>query len=126
MEGSDRYFYEQLEALAETEGLSGRRLIVSPCDPTDDGSNQAAADGAAGRLAVAALARERVRRRAGRSLKGVDLVNAHFALYAFPLLGLIPKNVPLVVNFQGPWADEIRAESSSWKRRLVARAARHD
>jgi glycosyltransferase involved in cell wall biosynthesis len=31
--------------------------------------------------------------------------------------------VPLVVNFQGPWADEIRAESSSWKRRLVARAA---
>jgi glycosyltransferase involved in cell wall biosynthesis len=54
---------------------------------------------------------------------GVDLANAHFALYAFPLLGLIPSNVPLVVNFQGPWADEIRAESRSGKRRLVAWAA---
>ncbi|HEV7404009.1 MAG TPA: glycosyltransferase family 4 protein [Chthoniobacteraceae bacterium] len=120
--GLDRYFYEQLEALSRTGEVRGTAVVTS-CDPIDHGS-----------IKVRAMAREGAslfRRWAGARAEarrafaeGVDLVNAHFALYAFPLLSLIPKNVPLVVNFQGPWANEIRAESTSWKRRLTAGAAR--
>jgi glycogen(starch) synthase len=119
--GLDRYFYEQLQALAEKGGISGT-VLVSSCQPGEGGAfklRRMAAPGASlfGRWMG-------VRAEARRVFSAeVDLINAHFALYAFPLLGLIPKNVPLVVNFQGPWADEIRAESSAWKRRVVAFAA---
>lgn len=34
-----------------------------------------------------------------------DIVAAHFALYARPVVGLL-KGVPLVVHFHGPWASE--------------------
>ena len=39
-----------------------------------------------------------------------DLVVAHFALYAFPLLNLL-GDLPLVFHFHGPWALESSAES---------------
>ena len=38
-----------------------------------------------------------------------DLVASHFALYTYPLLGII-KKLPLVVHFHGPWADESAVE----------------
>lgn len=120
--GLDRYFYELVQALAETEGLSGT-VIVSACDPADEGAFKLRPMALPGASLWRRWAGARAEARRAFA-EGVDLVNAHFALYAFPLLGLIPKNVPLVVNFQGPWADEIRAESSSWNRRLVAWAAR--
>lgn len=41
-----------------------------------------------------------------------DLVSAHFALYAFPVLDLV-RGYPLVVHFHGPWALESAAEASS-------------
>ncbi len=41
-----------------------------------------------------------------------DVVDAHFALYAlWPLLGRLRRR-PLVVHFQGPWADESTTEGS--------------
>jgi glycogen synthase len=64
------------------------------------------------------------RRVVGRLLRErPDVINSHFALYAFPWLNLI-KGTPLVVNFQGPWADEIAAESVSIKGRVRANLAR--
>ena len=39
-----------------------------------------------------------------------DLVVAHFALYAFPLLDLL-EDLPLVFHFHGPWALESSAEN---------------
>lgn len=39
-----------------------------------------------------------------------DLVVAHFALYAFPILDLL-GDLPLVIHFHGPWALESDAES---------------
>lgn len=48
------------------------------------------------------------------------LVAAHFALYARPVLNLL-EDLPLVVHFHGPWADECRVEGSS----RLARLARH-
>ena len=41
-----------------------------------------------------------------------DLVAAHFAFYAFPVLDLV-RGYPLVVHFHGPWALESAAETAS-------------
>lgn len=61
-----------------------------------------------------------------------DLIASHFALYTFPILGLIDK-LPLVVHFHGPWAAESQVEGDSGRtlkfkkyieRRVYARADR--
>ncbi len=63
-------------------------------------------------------------RRALRDLlteKSADLISAHFALYAFPVLDIIGK-LPLVVHFHGSWALESEVEASSgFVSRLSAR-----
>jgi glycosyltransferase involved in cell wall biosynthesis len=48
-----------------------------------------------------------------RSHFSYDVVNLHFALYSLPFLSLIPKNVPIIFNFQGPWALESQWEGES-------------
>lgn len=42
--------------------------------------------------------------------KPPDAVNLHFALYSFPILDLLPKEVPVTFNFHGPWASESKQE----------------
>lgn len=51
-----------------------------------------------------------------------DVVDAHFALYAFMpvVLGGL-RNKPLVVHFQGPWADENVAAGDTSRWRMCAR-----
>lgn len=46
---------------------------------------------------------------ASRARRGVDVVDAHFAFYAFwpVVLGRL-RRYPLVIHFQGPWAEESR------------------
>lgn len=39
-----------------------------------------------------------------------DAINLHFALYSFPILDILPKNVPITFNFHGPWASESKQE----------------
>ncbi len=54
-----------------------------------------------------------------------DLITAHFALYAFPVLDLLPADVPFVMHFHGPWASEGRAEApSGWTGRVKQRIER--
>ncbi|MEB3148432.1 MAG: glycosyltransferase family 4 protein [Sphaerospermopsis sp.] len=54
-----------------------------------------------------------------------DAINLHFALYSFPILDLLPKEVPITFNFHGPWASESKEEEvnkklSIWvKKRLI-------
>ncbi|MEM7556405.1 MAG: glycosyltransferase family 4 protein [Cyanobacteria bacterium P01_A01_bin.84] len=54
-----------------------------------------------------------------------DAINLHFALYSFPILDLLPKEVPITFNFHGPWASESKQEvvnrslSLSLKRWLI-------
>lgn len=49
------------------------------------------------------------RRHAAEMATTVDVVDAHFALYALlPITTTALRRVPLVVHFQGPWADESR------------------
>jgi glycosyltransferase involved in cell wall biosynthesis len=58
----------------------------------------------------------RFARAAGESREGTPVVDAHFALYAFfpVVLGRL-RRLPLVVHFQGPWADEsLSSGASRW------------
>lgn len=48
-----------------------------------------------------------------RLLSKPDAINLHFAPYSFPLLDILPKNVPVTFNFQGPWAIESQQEGAS-------------
>jgi glycosyltransferase involved in cell wall biosynthesis len=64
-----------------------------------------------------------------RRPEDASIVDAHFALYAFlPLLLGTFRGKPLVVHFQGPWADENveTGDASSWRLRhaTCARALR--
>jgi glycosyltransferase involved in cell wall biosynthesis len=45
--------------------------------------------------------------------KDTDLINTHFSLYTWPALDLLPKEIPMVCNFQGPWAEESHQEGGS-------------
>lgn len=54
-----------------------------------------------------------------------DAINLHFALYSFPILDILPKDVPITCNFHGPWSSESQEEvnkrtfSTLIKRRLI-------
>jgi len=122
--GLDRFYYELLQALPGW-GVECRGLLVG----TD-----AAALATAGRVrafatpAQSVLGRCLAARRAVRaSLESqrFDLVVSHFALYAFPSMGLI-ADLPFVVHFQGPWAAESRIEGGGrlacWGKARVERA----
>lgn len=39
-----------------------------------------------------------------------DAINLHFALYSWPILDLLPQNIPITFNFHGPWAFESKQE----------------
>ncbi|MFM7406057.1 MAG: glycosyltransferase family 4 protein [Cuspidothrix sp.] len=39
-----------------------------------------------------------------------DAINLHFALYSFPILDILPKDIPITFNFHGPWAAESQEE----------------
>ncbi len=49
------------------------------------------------------------RQQARRMLRDTDVVAAHFAPYALPVLDLL-RNRPFIVHFHGPWASESSAE----------------
>lgn len=55
-----------------------------------------------------------------RQARRPDVVASHFALYAAPAAGLF-RDVPHVVHFHGPWADESYPE----EKRPVSHAMRH-
>ena len=42
-----------------------------------------------------------------------DAINLHFALYSFPLISCLPKNVPITFTFHGPWAFEGEKEGNN-------------
>ena len=109
--GLDRVFY------ALTRYLPGAGVDVSGYVV---GSERVAEDSGRSVRAFASK-RDPLRRRLGalrtaveRDLAGerYDLVAAHFALFAYPVLKSI-RSLPLVVHFHGPWAAESRAEGEN-------------
>ena len=106
--GVNRYYYGSSHYLSEVE-VDIRGLIT--------GSEQVAATTPQFIQVFAPtesslLNRWRGIRESVKQLKLVeyDLVVAHFALYAFPLLDLL-GDLPLVFHFHGPWALESSAEN---------------
>lgn len=95
--GLDRYFRELLEHLPESHGV----VVGSAEDPSP---RVVAVSEHSRPLPQRMLAFSRAAAKLGVR---ADLVDAHFALYAFlPMaLGRLRKK-PLVVHFQGPWAGE--------------------
>lgn len=106
--GLSRYFYEEVQALAAT-GMQGT-ACVSFCHPQEMGAIHV--------RGMADQAASLIRRWQGANhllrmcLKDEpDLINSHFALYLRPALRRVPERTPLVVNFQGPWSQEILTAS---------------
>jgi glycosyltransferase involved in cell wall biosynthesis len=49
----------------------------------------------------------------------VDAVSLHFALYSFPIMRHLPKDVPVTFTFHGPWFQESQNTAQvTWKNRL--------
>lgn len=123
--GLNRYLAELFTAL-ERAGAAPSAVVVGP-----------APDAPAG-VAVAADARSPLPRRllayARAARRPADVIDAHFALYALLPVLLRSRGVPLVVHFQGPWADESAAAGGanllavtvkrSWERAVYRRAER--
>lgn len=117
--GLERYYYELMRHLPHS-GVSVRGLVT--------GSPRVARES---RGIVSAFAPTRatllrrcrgVRHELRRALRAEpeSVVAGHFALYAAPCLDLIRAR-PFVAHFQGPWADESRAEGAG---DLMVRAKR--
>ncbi|HEV7162523.1 MAG TPA: glycosyltransferase family 4 protein [Solirubrobacteraceae bacterium] len=110
--GLDRYYHSLYEQLPEASGV-----VVGP------------AKGAPSSLT--ASAREdnplpwrmlRYWRDARRALANVQVLDAHFALYAAPLL-IGRRRVPSVFHFHGPWAEETVAAGDGSRARYAVRRA---
>ena len=119
--GLNRYFHGLCAALGR-EGVPAS-AVVTYLRPGQTGPIPVQPMAAEG---VGLLARLNGARRAALAAieDGVSLANPHFALYAWPWVRELPDHIPLVVNFHGPWADEMLAECRSWRCRLKAAAAR--
>jgi glycosyltransferase involved in cell wall biosynthesis len=99
--GLNRYLVGLFNAL-QGEGVDARALVIgpSPALPGVIGVSNGRAP-VAGRLVAMA--------RVCRSIAAeTDVVDAHFALYALPVLLTPLRRRSLVVHFQGPWAEEGR------------------
>lgn len=103
--GLDRVFFE-LFRHAPAAGLDMDAIVVSA--PQIEAPRVHVVD-----EAMSAPARIAAVGKTARSLAAsADVLSAHFALYALPLVRLARRQ-PLVVHFHGPWAAESRAEGQS-------------
>ena len=50
---------------------------------------------------------------AARQIQNADAINIHFPLYGYPVLPILPKNIPVTLTFHGPWALESKAEGAN-------------
>jgi glycosyltransferase involved in cell wall biosynthesis len=110
--GLDRYFRELFEQLPEARAVvvGGQGIVHSDRVRTVSSHERP--------LPLRLLALTRVVRREARA---ATIIDAHFALYAFvPMLLGAFRGTPVVVHFQGPWADENveSGDPSKWRLRL--------
>ncbi|MGA7704914.1 MAG: glycosyltransferase, partial [Solirubrobacteraceae bacterium] len=119
--GLDRYYRSLFEQLPEARGIA-----IGPAPDAPARIEVVGHD--AQPLALRLAGFWRAAQRAGR---GTEIVDAHFALYAFaPLLLGRLRSIPSVFHFHGPWAQESRAAGRRSRagfhaRRTLERAALH-
>lgn len=46
------------------------------------------------------------------ALANADAINLHFALYSFPILKCLPREIPVTFSFHGPWSLESQQEGA--------------
>ncbi len=110
--GLDRYYRDLLEHLPEARGIVVGRGASMPARVT----------GASAHERPLPLRLLGVWRAAQRAAPITDVVDAHFALYALaPLRFGRLRRTPVVLHFQGPWADENVASGDRSRLRLTAR-----
>jgi glycogen synthase len=129
--GLDRVFYALSQHLPEA-GVAVRGLVVGRPDVGDRTGGEVRSFAKSNDSLPARLRAVRAQVKAALVEDKFDLVAAHFALFAFPVLGAL-KRTPMVVHFHGPWAAESQAEGASglsvkakWllERRVYRRAER--
>jgi glycosyltransferase involved in cell wall biosynthesis len=101
--GLNRYFVELLKGLARL-GASVHGIVVGGKEERERTEDVLLTVVPGGTSLVARLAAIGIA--ASRLGSDVDIVDAHFALTALPVLVGPLRGRPLVVHFQGPWADE--------------------
>jgi glycosyltransferase involved in cell wall biosynthesis len=110
--GLDRYFRDLFEQLPEARAVvvGGQGIVHTDRVRTVSSHDRP--------LPLRLLALTRVIRKEARD---ASIIDAHFALYAFlPMLLGAFRGTPVVVHFQGPWADENveSGDKSRWRLRL--------
>lgn len=109
--GLNRYLYELTHQLAEEQDqieICGVGLPLISSDYPIILTNLASPDSPL--LQRLWSNRNRFRQ---RQLRSPNAVNLHFALYSFPLLQDLPKDVPITFTFHEPWALESQWEGQN-------------
>lgn len=117
--GLDRVFHD-LAATLPMAGVEVNGLVLGPDDAEARSGGTVRAFGG-GPLPLRLW---HARRAVDSALRGgtIDVVAAHFALFALPALDLLRQR-PLIVHFHGPWADESAAEGAGALAVAAKRAA---
>lgn len=108
--GLDRYVYgltHQLAASQDSVELCGVGLPETQPNFPVKLTNLAEPDTQLGQR-LWLIRRNFLRRQAAQP----DAINLHFALYSWPLMGVLPKEVPITFTFHGPWALESKQEGA--------------
>ncbi|MDQ8165263.1 MAG: glycosyltransferase family 4 protein [Gemmatimonadota bacterium] len=127
--GLNRVYYELIKHLPDA-GVGVRGLVAGTANVARDSEGRVEGFAPHAEGLVPRLSAVFRRSRAAVRSDPTRLIVSHFALYTYPVLGVLGDR-PLVVHFQGPWGLEGRAErqgalsvlAKSWVERAVYRRA---
>jgi glycosyltransferase involved in cell wall biosynthesis len=111
--GLERYIYELTHQLAAHQDQIELCGVGLPVDAQDTGiklTNLASPDSKIS-TRLWSIRNNFKKTRMGKP----DAINLHFALYSFPILDILPKDIPITFNFHGPWAAESKEEMVNQK-----------
>jgi len=106
--GLERIYLDLLDALPGA-GVEATGLVLGPDDVAARTDGRVQCFGRSGASLAERLWRVRGKGRAMLRSGRFDVLAAHFALFTMPLLDGL-GDVPMVVHFHGPWADESAEE----------------
>jgi glycosyltransferase involved in cell wall biosynthesis len=99
--GLNRYFSHLVRSLSEI-GVSVRSISMGLVEAASENEHGTVVP-AEGSIVHRMLG---IRGAASEELREANIIDAHFALTALPLITNRFNHVPLLIHFQGPWADE--------------------
>jgi glycosyltransferase involved in cell wall biosynthesis len=110
--GLDRVYYDLIRALPAA-GVACKGLVCGSENVSSDSSGAVRAFAKPGESLLKRWMGVRRAMREELAASDFDLVVSHFCLYTLPVRGIIASHkLPLVVHFQGPWAQESRQEGA--------------